>query len=226
MITRRTSLALIFLGFTVVAGLLVWYFAYRNATHFLAGNRPADYFAEPPPPAPVMTALAASDPARGSTAKDAVTIVEYGDLTNPLSRAQEKEVQKLLLAQSVPVRFVWKDLLAPTDRTEPFTIALAIRCAGEQERYWEMHDAILKTTMIDANTVPNAVKVLGLDRTIFDGCFNALKKVRALTEDLALAKKNNIISVPTLFVNGKPFTDPLTAEALSSAAWWAHRNTR
>lgn len=221
---RKTSLLTALTLFFLLIGVLFWSFVYKKVTHFQAGRRPENFFEPPPPPAPTQPPLRTADPTRGSKETDAVLIIEYGDRLEPQTRLLEREVRKILQAQPVPVRLVWRDVLPAKDRVEPLSVALAVRCAGEQSKYWEMHDAIMESVVVTYDQLKITARKIGLDVSSFDTCFMSQDRLASLIKDTRLASQYHITSSPTLFIGGKTYVGPMSVEQLSAALWWANRN--
>ncbi|MFA6429039.1 MAG: thioredoxin domain-containing protein [Patescibacteria group bacterium] len=223
---RRLYLALLLLLFVVLAGVLTWKFVYTNSMHFVAGNRPENYFEEPAPAEPRLPPVRSTDPSRGNATDKAVTIVQFGDYLTPYGRALEPELQKVLVAQGVPVRLVWRDFIPPSERPEPLIAAMAARCAGEQGKFWDMHDALLTQPSFDVAGLRTLAYQKELNTVLFTQCMDSKQHSRAIGEDVATARAYDIIASPTLFINGKAFVGYMTADQISRAVWLAAREQK
>ncbi len=106
--------------------------------------------AAPPPPAPprqgepdANTAYRADikgAPMKGS--KDAlVTIVQFSDFQCPFCSRVEPTISKVMDEYKGKVRVVWRNLPLPF-HPNAMPAAIAARAAGEQGKFWEMHDKI------------------------------------------------------------------------------------
>jgi protein-disulfide isomerase len=102
------------------------------------------------------------------------------------------------------VRLVYKDFPIPTHPNAQKS-AEAARCAGDQGKYWEMHDAIFQD--INATTVPQLKQHagrLGLQQTAFDQCLDSGKHEAIVRADYTSGEKLGVNSTPTLYINGRP----------------------
>ena len=102
------------------------------------------------------------------------------------------------------VRLVYKDFPLPTHANAQ-KAAEAARCAGDQGKYWEMHD--LMFTDISALSVPQLKQgagKLGLNQATFDQCLDSGRHEAAVKADYDSGEKLGVNSTPTLYVNGRP----------------------
>ena len=84
---NRTSTLWFFLGaFSLLSGLFLWGYVFDTRTHFMAGAPPPRLPEVLPPPR--LPLLRSTDPAKGGTATDTVTIVQFADFTCPACRAE------------------------------------------------------------------------------------------------------------------------------------------
>jgi protein-disulfide isomerase len=111
-----------------------------------------------------------SDPARG-TQNAATNIVEFGDFLCPRCAAIDSDLQKLL-KQNPGIRLIWKDM--PNTRLHPLAIeaSIAARCAGNQHKFWEYHDALFKKQeeIVEPTIFTEIAQTLKLDTAAFAQC--------------------------------------------------------
>jgi protein-disulfide isomerase len=107
------------------------------------------------------------------------------------------------------VRFVSRDLPLDFHPNAPGA-AIAVRCAGEQRRFWEMHDALMQDTSNDLS--PDAIlkfaQKVNLDIPSFKTCFDEKRYVAAIQKDTADAGLLGISGTPS-FVIGKTAKDQI-----------------
>lgn len=128
---------------------------------------------------------------------------QYGDLVGSAGKAEQ-------LAQQGKIRFIfvpWSFL-----GQESIYAGEAAYCAGDQNKYFEMHDAIYTASngpsedtgkYTKANLTVIAQSVSGLDMTKFNNCLSSdtdLAKIQQVTSDV---KKSGVTGTPMFFVNGK-----------------------
>ena len=106
-----------------------------------------------------------------------VTLVEFSDYQCPFCRqffATTFPELKRDYIDTGKVRYVFRDF--PLDRLHPQArkAAEAAHCAGDQGKYWEMHDRLFRhqETLAPPQLSEHA-RALGLDGAIFDTCLNS-----------------------------------------------------
>lgn len=87
--------------------------------------------------------------------------------------------------------------------------AEAAACAGEQNKFWEMHDALFNgqndwsfQTGTYLQTFQELAQKLGLDMNKFNQCVNSDQFSALIKKDLAAGNKKGITGTPTFLVNG------------------------
>ena len=83
-------------------------------------------------------AVAANDPVRG-VASAPVTIVEFSDYQCPFCARVNPTLDQVRKTYGDKVKIVFKDFPLPNHPQAP-KASEAAHCAGEQGKYWEMHD--------------------------------------------------------------------------------------
>ncbi len=79
--------------------------------------------------------------------------------------------------------------------------ARAARCAGEQGKFWEMHDSLFaKQNTIRDVDMPGRAQELGLDTTKFSKCFASERYTDEIKQGAAEAQKMGIGGTPTFFI--------------------------
>ena len=137
-----------------------------------------------------------------------VTIVEFGDLQCPACGAAHPVVKQVLADSEGKVNFVWRHFPLPMHRNAMLA-AVAAEAAGEQGKFWEMHDMLFEnqTEWAEENNAKEIftryAQELGLDTTKFtealDSNFNAERIQTDQDEGIALG----VNSTPTFFINGE-----------------------
>lgn len=154
---------------------------------------------------PVQTA---GFPALGP--KDApVTIVEFTDYQCPFCRrhfAQTLPQIKTAYVDTGKVRYVVVDNPLPGHRYA-LPAAEAAHCAGDQGKFWEMHDYLFNNQhLIKPEALPGFAKTLGLDEKTFSACMAANRHEPQIQSGGRMAAAAGATGTPS-FVVGKTTPD-------------------
>ena len=154
--------------------------------------------------APQRTEIAtAGYPARGP-ATAPVTIVEFSDFECPFCGRlfpTLKAVEKIYLDR---VRIVYRQF--PLRKIHPLAqkAAEASLCAGEQGRFWDMHDSLFgDQEHLTVDDLKARAVALKLDTATFNACLDSGKQVAAIDRDIADGAKAGVTGTPTMFINGR-----------------------
>jgi len=161
--------------------------------------------------APRLAIPTGDHPTRGP-AKAPVTIVEFSDFQCPAC-ARALPAVKMVLAQfGDKVRLVFRDLPLPMHPQAP-KAAEAGACAGEQGKFWEMHDRMfLNQQRLSVDDLKSAAGELGMDSARFASCLDSGMYQMDWKSDVAEARKLGISATPTFFVNGRMINGAPTYE--------------
>ena len=161
----------------------------------------------------------ADGPARGD-AKAPVTVVEFSDYECGFCARAEPTVKRMLAEYPGRVRVVLQQFPLASHRFAA-KAAEAAFCAGEQGRYWEMHDRLIANQQALA---PDALKgharALGLDGTAFDGCLDSGRMAPVVETSRKLAEGLGIDSTPMFYVNGRPLSGAQPWERFKELIDW------
>ena len=161
--------------------------------------------------APRVAVASTGHPSLG--AKDApITMVEFGDFQCPFCRASENSVKEVRAKYGNKLRIVYMDF--PLGIHEhAMDAANAARCAGEQDKFWQYHDAIFadQSKLAPADLKASAAK-LGLDKKKFGACLDKAKYQPQIQQDMAEATKLGVTGTPTFFINGREITGAQPAQ--------------
>jgi protein-disulfide isomerase len=140
-----------------------------------------------------------------------VTLVEFADFQCPFCKKFHTEAYSELKKNYIDtgkVRFVSRDL--PLE-FHPFALkaAEAARCAGDQNKYWELRDALYSNAAPPNDEVINkSVETLSLDKSALQSCLASEKYKADVQKDATEAVTLQISGTPT-FVLAKTAKDKL-----------------
>jgi len=144
-------------------------------------------------------------PAQGG--KDApVTIVEFTDFQCPFCKATEATLKQLHDKYGDKIRLVHMDFPLPF-HSHSLDAAKAARCANEQGKFWQFHDALFanQSKLAPADLKATA-KTLGMNSAKFDTCFDSAKYDSQIKADQAVGEKVGVDGTPAFFIDGRPLT--------------------
>ena len=152
-----------------------------------------------------------------------VTMVEFTDLECPFCRTFHTgtfEQIKRDFIDTGKVRFVSRDF--PLDfHANARPAALAVRCAGEQGKFWEMrHGVTVNGNALSRDTYFALARDLGLDMQGFGACLGNEKYKAAVDQDIAAAVAAGVSGTPT-FVVGPTAPDGVEGQRIVGAVPYA-----
>jgi protein-disulfide isomerase len=82
--------------------------------------------------------------------------------------------------------------------------AEALLAAGDQEKYWEMHDIMIENSpKLDRDSLISYAKKLKLDMNKFTSDLDSMKHRGLIKKDEDLAVAMDLYNTPTFFINGR-----------------------
>ena len=182
----------------------------------LAGARPSR------PARPVNAKVATlGNPILGDL-KAPVTIVEFTDYQCPFCRRFYQNAFQDIKKDYIDtgkVRFVLRDLPLPF-HADARPAAQAAHCAGEQDKFWEMHNALFDGSGLKASHIEGYAKKIGLDVSSFQSCVKSDRYKKDMDTDVADASKASITGTPG-FVVGKTTENVINGNIISGAQPYA-----
>jgi protein-disulfide isomerase len=156
---------------------------------------------QPPPPA-VTSVNVRGEMFRGDSAAR-VAIIEYADFECPYCGQYERSTFPQILSDYIAtgkVKYFYRDLPLP-GHPRAMPAARAARCAGEQGKYWEMHDSLFaKQTALSGPALLDRAQTLGLDIAKFTACQSSDKYATEIQKSIAEARQMRIDGTPTFFL--------------------------
>ncbi|HET8783252.1 MAG TPA: thioredoxin domain-containing protein [Pyrinomonadaceae bacterium] len=140
-------------------------------------------------------------PALGAV-RPAVTIVEFSDFECRFCREVQPTLKQVIERYGKEVRLVFKHLPLEGHRNA-VPAARAAYCAGQQDRFWQFHDAVFAASELSAGVVNRIAEELGLGLDRFKACLSSEQSRAAVLRDMETARSFRIDSTPSFLVNGK-----------------------
>lgn len=138
-----------------------------------------------------------------------VTIVEFSDFQCPYCGRAHPVVKDALGKYTGKVKLVFKHYpLSGHPRAMP--AAKAAEAARLQDKFWEMQDMLFEhQDRLEDGDLVGYASSLGLDLQKFEEDMASKGVADRIARDRALGAKVGVASTPTLFINGRRFTESL-----------------
>jgi len=158
-----------------------------------------------------------------------IQIVEYSDFQCPFCKRFYTETEPLLVEHFVKTGKIYFTYRSAGNwvsgnlggvRTESQDAAAAAYCAGDQNKFWEMHDALFANNRdvedqgsFTDRRLKAIAEGIGLDMNAFNECYNSGKYEDRVQQDLTDAEDAGIQGTPyfvmTYKVNGEVQTETI-----------------
>lgn len=153
------------------------------------------------------------DPQLGD-ANAKVTIIEFADYQCPNCRAFWRETLPRIKKEYVDtgrVRIVFRDFPVQDIHPEATVAAIAAECAGDQNKYFELHDKIFReqdrrgrdVVRFRVQDLKRWAMEVGIDPAPFNECLDGGRYKDEVAKDLADATSVGVNGTPVFFVNGR-----------------------
>jgi len=164
---------------------------------------------------PIRVEVASTGPAKGP-ATAPVTIVEFSDfqcpycgkLTPTLKQVEEKYGDKVrIVFRQFPLNF------------HPFAqkAAEASLCAADQNKFWEMHDALFANQQaLAVEQLKAKATELGLNAEQFNSCLDSGKTAAVIQADVKDGAAAGVNGTPAMFINGRFINGAVPLEQITS----------
>ena len=164
-----------------------------------------------------------------------VTIVEYTDYQCPYCVRHATETLPRIISEMVEtgrVRYIVKDFPLDTIHPEARPAAVAARCAGEQDAYWEMHHELFARQQewgglgaATADFFTTVAKGLSLDGDAFVECVASGRHDDVIQANQDEGVMLGVRGTPGFFINGFPISGAQPYELFEYAVSLAEEGT-
>jgi len=155
----------------------------------------------PFPEAARVEVSADDDPSIGP--KDApITIIQFAEYQCPYCGKAGESIDQVMKEYEGKIKMVYRDFpLSFHDRAVP--AAVAANCAGEQDKYWDMHGLLMgnQRALTDADLTAHAT-TLALDLDKWNTCRQDPAQAAEVNKDFEDGQKVGVSGTPAFFVNG------------------------
>ncbi len=135
-----------------------------------------------------------------------ITIVEFSDFNCPLCKDSASKVKNIVEKNKDKIKLIYRDF--PVIADDSIGLAMIARCAGEQNKFWRMHDQLfLNQGRVDSKEKIDAMAdIIKLRSFQFDKCLKESKYAKQIEKDMSDAIQLNLQGTPTWFINGNKIT--------------------
>ena len=174
-------------------------------------------------PALTSSILLRGEPTLGDSSAP-LTIVEFSDFECSYCRRFHEQVMPHLKRDYIDtglVRFVHKDLPLPF-HPHALPAAAAARCAGEQDRYWDLYSGLF-----DQQNCLNCKGILAiaaeeeLNTTALKACMKRESTLAVINANRSEAALHNISATPTFIIGPTRSDGSLDGQIIEGALPWA-----
>ena len=161
------------------------------------------FFLSRPAPAFTCQEILTSDSYKKGNEKARNCLIEFSDFQCPACGSFYPQVKNVVEDNKDNLVFAYRH--CPLDQHEQaWPAALAAEAAGEQGKFWEMHDYIFENQEnLSEQFLLEAAEKLGLDKENFEAAYKEKKYQDKINRDLTDGRKFGVDATPTFFLNGK-----------------------
>ncbi len=151
------------------------------------------------------TEVSADDDAFKGSADAPVTIIEFSDFQCSFCARFFSQTLPQLQTNYIDtgkVKFVFRDFPLGF-HAEAQKAAEAAECAGDQGKFWEMHDKLFENyASLNVANMKQWASDLGLDTATFNDCLDSGKYESEVKSDMQDGQNAGISGTPSFFING------------------------
>jgi protein-disulfide isomerase len=145
-----------------------------------------------------------------------VTIVEFSDFECPYCVRIYPTLQQVVKQYEGKVRLVYRHFPLGI-HANASKAAEASLCAGEQDRFWEMHNAMFDNSRsLTPQGLKSLAAKLGLQTDVFNSCLDSGKFEAQVARDMRDGEMVGVTGTPATFVNGRMLSGAVPMEQLTA----------
>ena len=161
-----------------------------------------------PPPAPAIATVDHVIDIAGAAVKGAptarVAVIEFSDFECPFCGRHAINTLPALTKEYIDtgkVRYVFRNLPLESIHPSALRAAFAAECAGEQGKYWQLHDRMFASQRaLDLTSLVSHGRAEGLDAARFQQCISSDKYNARVRADQTEAGRVGATSTPSFFI--------------------------
>lgn len=159
--------------------------------------------------------------------KAPVTLIEFTDYECPFCKKFYKNALPKLKKEYIDtgkLRLVVRDFPLPFHKNAK-PAANAAHCAGEQDKFWPMHDALYEGNKMSAKDIKNHATQIGLKLEPFQACLDAKRYKKHINNDIKEAQIAGVRGTPA-FILGKTTDNLVSGEFISGTRGFNYFKSR
>lgn len=133
-----------------------------------------------------------------------VAVIEFSDYECPFCSRHALNTLPEITKEYIDtgkVRYAFRNLPLESIHPNAMRAAAAAECAGEQGKYWQLHDRMFANQRaLDLTSLVNHAKAEGLDATRFQQCVSTDKYAAKIRADQTEAGRVGAASTPSFFI--------------------------
>ena len=130
--------------------------------------------------------------------KDAVfTIIEFSEYQCPYCKRVQPTVEQLIEEYDGNVNMAHMNFIV---HASAHLSSQAVECAGDQDKYFQMHDKIFETSKTDEAGLKEVAAEIGLDIEQFNNCLDSAEKAKIVDEQTAIGKSVGVSGTPSFII--------------------------
>ncbi|MFQ5521834.1 MAG: DsbA family protein, partial [Candidatus Methylomirabilia bacterium] len=133
-----------------------------------------------------------------------VTMVEFSDYQCPFCKRHVSTVYPAIKKDYIDtgkLKYVFRDFPIASLHPQAQKAHEAAHCAGEQNRYWAMHDALFENSKdFSLPALKRYAQGIGLDGERFNACVQSGKYAREIEKEIAAGTKVGVRGTPSFII--------------------------
>lgn len=143
------------------------------------------------------------EPFRGA-AQARVAILEYSDFDCSFCARYATQIYPRIEDEYIKtgkIKYFFHDLPILKEHPNALYKARIARCAGDQGKFWEMHDRLFADQRpVDDQVLPRLIHSLGMDSELFNACLTSDKYTENIMRSIALAERTGVTGTPAFLI--------------------------
>lgn len=133
-------------------------------------------------------------------AKATLTLIEFSDYDCPFCSRHYRDVMPKIVTDYVDtgkVKYVMFENPLSSLHPNAYNASLAALCAGDEDKYWEMHNIMFANQgNLGVDSLKSFAVTIGLNSSEFDTCLDTRKYEKQVNRDIATATKMGASGTP------------------------------